>query len=639
MKNIFGLGGELSKTLEKFEDREGQETMADAVARTLENGGLLLVEAGTGTGKTIAYLVPAVMSGLKVVVSTGTLNLQEQVIKKDIPIVEKIVSQKFKTACMKGRGNYLCQRRFKGFTQQPLFKDSREGKFFSTLTEWAGETKTGDRAEIENLPDDYSAWSEINSKSELCLGQACDTFDTCFITKMRQDAMAADIVVVNHHLFFADLNVKDSAFGEVIPRYDAVIFDEAHTVEETATNYFGQRISNYQIEEAARDTERELRSAKLKNSDATVMLENLIRRSKLFFNEFKAGYADGKRRLTAKEVERAGDLAIELANTLKLAGTTISAMKKSTDSVGAMALRFLDMANVMEEILAMDNSDHVYCVETRGRGVFLQSFPIDVSPVLKEKLYPVSQATIFTSATLSAGGDFAFIKSRLGLEDPEEHIIESPFDYKKQAVFYIASDMPDPASRDFIDQAAERMKSLLMATKGRAFLLFTSYRNMDKVWNILSADTEIPYTILKQGDSPRSVIIEKFRKDTHSILLATSSFWQGVDVPGETLSAVIIDKLPFAMPDDPQIAARIESIEKRGGKPFMEYQLPSAAIALKQGLGRLIRSKEDKGLLAVLDRRLATKSYGRVFLKSLPKFNVIRKLEEAKDATQKTLGT
>ncbi len=621
----FGPDEGLATILDRYEYREGQEVMAEAVLQTLGNGEILLVEAGTGTGKTLAYLIPAVESGLKVVVSTGTLNLQEQIIKKDIPILQKLLGDGFKTACMKGRGNYLCKRRFKNFSQQPLFKDSGEGRFFTAIQKWADSTKSGDRADMENMPDDYIAWSEINSKSELCLGQACPTFDSCFITKMREDAAVADIVVVNHHLFFADLNIRDSVYGEVIPRYDAVIFDEAHNVEETATNYFGHNVSNYRIDEAVRDTTRELASAKTADKDVTVTLSNLSRRSHAFFDSIRGGQ-EGKRRLRKHDVERTKEQAEELLNTIRLVGDFISSMKKAPDNIKALSGRFMDIADMMEGILSLDDDSYVYCVETRGRGVFLQSFPIDVSGHLQEKLYPIAHACVFTSATLSTDNNFKFIKSRLGLTEVEEHIIESPFDYKRQTVFYIAADLPEPNSDKFAPKAAERIKALLKETKGRAFVLFTSYRNLEMVWDLIDGKT--PFTMLKQGDSPRSVILEKFRKDTHSVLFATTSFWQGVDVPGETLSAVIIDKLPFATPSDPQVAARIEAIEKRGSSAFREYQLPSAALMLKQGLGRLIRSKEDKGLLAVLDKRMATKSYGKTFLRSLPEFNVHRELDD-----------
>lgn len=635
MEKYFGAGGALSRVLENFRHRPGQAEMAGAVAETLEKGGVLLVEAGTGVGKTLAYLVPAVLSGMKVAVSTGTKNLQEQLIEKDIPILEKLFPGRFRAAVMKGRGNYLCKRRFKNFAQQPLFREGGEAKFFSLIQDWAMKTATGDRAEIEGLPDDYAAWGEMNSKSELCLGQACPTFSSCFITRMRAEAAVADIVVVNHHLFFADLNVREAAFGEVIPRCDAVIFDEAHHVEETSMGYFGKAISNHRVADAVRDAERELRSAGLSDPDAAALLANLARRSQEFFDPLRG--AGGRRRLTEKDVEAVSEKSAALLNTFSLVSDFLASTVKGPDAVKNLSMRFSELAELLSEILSLERDDHVYWVESRGWGVFLQSTPIEVSKILRERLYPAFESIILTSATLTTGGGFGFMKSRLGLEDAGELRVPSPFDYERQTVFYAPDDLPPPSSPLFPSRAAERMREILTETNGRAFLLFTSYRNMEKVSGELAG--RLPYPTLKQGESPRSVILKKFRDGENLVLFATTSFWQGVDVPGEALSAVIVDKLPFAPPDDPLTAAIIESIEKRGGSAFMEYQLPLAALMLKQGLGRLIRSETDTGLLAVLDGRLLGKSYGKIFLKSLPPVTVRRGLEDVKKDLRRLWGT
>jgi ATP-dependent DNA helicase DinG len=634
MEKIFGPGGALSRILPEYEPRPGQGQMAVAVRGALGHGGILLAEAGTGVGKTLAYLVPTAMSGLKVAISTGTLTLQEQIVRKDIPILEKLFPGKIRSAIMKGRGNYLCKRRLRGFTQQPLFRDNKEVKLFDTILSWADETTTGDRAQIIGLPDEYAAWQEINSKPELCLGSVCAHFDSCFVTLNRREAAQADIVVVNHHLFFADLSVRESSYGEVVPRCDAVIFDEAHMVEETAAGYFGAVISNYKITEAVRDAERELRTAGILEKDVLSTLAILNRRAQVFFDTARGN--DGKRRLKPPDTQRLRQHADELVNTLNLVADVLASMKKAPETMKSLAGRFKDTAISLDGMIRMESDEHVYWVETRGRGVFLQSSPMDVSANLKEKLYPRLQSAVFTSATLTTEGNFSFLRSRLGMAEAKEIIVPSPFDYAAQTVFHVAVDMPEPSSPDFTEKAAERISELLKLTKGRAFVLFTSHRNMERTWGLLKG--KLPYTMLKQGESPKSEILEEFRRDTHSVLFATTSFWQGVDVVGESLSAVIIDKLPFAAPDDPIVESRCEFIEKRGGHPFMEYQVPSAALLLKQGLGRLIRSTKDKGLLAALDRRLVTKSYGRVFLKSLPPFKVRRSLADVKDGLKEMWG-
>ncbi len=626
MDKYFGPGGGLSKILPDYESRDGQARMAEAVGRTLARGGALLVEAGTGTGKTLAYLIPAALSGKKVVVSTGAKNLQEQLIGKDIPLVEELFGGQIRSAVMKGRGNYLCRRRYKAFGQEPLFADTAEARMFATIREWAERTDVGDRAEVAGLPDDYKAWQEINSRSELCLGQACPSFDRCFVTLMRAEAATADIVVVNHHLFFADLAIRQSPFGEVIPRYDAVIFDEAHQVEQVAGDYFGSTISTWRIEEAARDTVRELAAAKIVDPDASRVLDGLTRRAGRFFELVKGEAGDGRRRLRKPSQGIIREGADELLQSLATVADFLSSVKEPPETIKGLVGRYRDMADLLRLIIGFDQDDHVYWAEARGRGVFLTATPVDIAAKLTESLYPRAEAFVFTSATLSVDDDFTFTKSRLGLDHADEAAIPSPFDYREQAVLYLAQDLPEPNADSFPAKAAARIGSLLTITEGRAFVLFTSYRMMNLTYDFLVGES--PYQLLRQGEAPRSELLAEFRADHHSVLFATAAFWQGVDVKGEALSAVIIDRLPFASPGDPVIEARIEAINKKGGNAFREYQTPMAALTLKQGLGRLIRGKEDRGLLAVLDSRIVSKSYGKTFMRSLPECDVVRSLDE-----------
>ncbi|MDH4184825.1 MAG: ATP-dependent DNA helicase, partial [Nitrospinota bacterium] len=557
LEGLLSPGGALSQAMGPgYESRPGQISMAQAVRDILRQGGALLVEAGTGTGKTIAYLLPAIISGKKVVISTGTKNLQEQIMGKDIPLATTLFSQPFKAAMMKGRGNYICKRRLQNFSQRPLFTHMDEATLFQTLLDWADQTSTGDRAELSMLPDNYSAWGEVCSKPELCMGAACKYREDCFVNRMRALAAEADVVVVNHHLFFADLALREDSFGEVIPRYDAVIFDEAHLVEDIATSYFGVTLSSHRITEAARDAERELRSAGLFDKDAVRILSAIGARAERFFNAIRGG-RDEKRRVTRQEAARWADGAEQLSGSLNMVADFLASLKKAPDTVQTLSIRFTEIAQGLLAYVAMDNAENVYWMEPRGRGLFLHSTPIDVSAHLKEKMYPRTHGVVFTSATLAAGEDFSFIQRRLGLAPETEALsIPSPFDYESQAALYIPEDLPAPSDKAFIPRAAERIKKLLELSRGRAFLLFTSHGALEKCWDLIHND--LPYTTLKQGAAPRDALLKNFREDTHSVLFGAASFWQGVDVKGEALFAVIIDKLPFATPDDPVVAARIE---------------------------------------------------------------------------------
>jgi ATP-dependent DNA helicase DinG len=621
---FYGPAGRLARVLPGYEERAAQQRLSAAVAGVLEGGGLLLAEAGTGTGKTLAYLLPAVELGRRVVVSTGTKNLQEQLVQKDIPILAKALGRDLSVAVMKGRGNYLCLLRLSSFGKAGTFRRTDDIPLFRAVEAWAPQTQTGDRAEVPDLPDNVDFWREISAASENCIGQSCPLFDACWVTQMRQRALEADLVVVNHHLLCADLAVKDDSYGQVIPPYDTVILDEAHLLEDVATQYFGVQVSSYRVEELARDAERELKAAELDAREVRAEIEGVRTRSERFFRRL-AGAAPA--RLPAGWVmERATEEALALLQRLEGLRTALLAIPDRPEPIAGLAGRALALAAELAFLFKAEDDSHVYFVETRGRGVFLRATPIDVSGRLKELLFERVRAAVLTSATLAVDGGFTYVKDRLGIEATDELLLPSPFHYEEQAVLYVPRHLPEPPAPGFVDAAAEEILGLLELSRGRAFVLFTSYANMNAVAERIAG--RIRYPVFIQGEAPKPVLLDTFRETPHAVLLATASFWQGVDVAGEQLSCVIVDKLPFASPGDPVVAARIERLRSRGGNPFAEYQVPVAVLMLKQGLGRLIRTSSDTGILAVLDSRLLRKSYGQRFLESLPPARLVHELAE-----------
>lgn len=622
---FFGRAGQLARALPGYEERPAQQQLSEAVAGVLRDGGVLLAEAGTGTGKTLAYLAPAVELGRRVVISTGTKNLQEQLVTKDIPILAKALGRDLNVAVMKGRANYLCLLRFGSFAQAGSFRRLEEIPLFRSVESWAPHTPSGDRAEIGELPDTVDFWREISAASENCIGQACPDFDPCWITRMRQRALEADIVVVNHHLLCADLAVKDaSGYGQVIPDYDTLVLDEAHLLEDVATQYFGIQVSSHRVEDLCRDVERELKAARLDAPDVLAELEAVRHRSERFFKLLLRGTG---RRLSAGWMnDRTAEETGALLTRLEGLRTALLALRERPEPLTGLAGRAQSLRAELSFVLLADEDTHVYFVEARGRAVLLRATPIDVSALLRELLFARLRAVVLTSATLAVDESFAYLRARLGLPPAQELLLPSPFCYERQAVLYVPRRMPEPRSPDFAPRAAQEIARLVGLSRGRAFVLFTSYANMNAVAERLAG--EIPYPLLIQGEAPKPALLETFRTTPGAVLLATTSFWQGVDVVGEQLSCVIIDKLPFASPGDPVVAARIERLNARGENAFADYQVPVAVLMLKQGLGRLIRSASDRGILAVLDSRLVERPYGRRFLASLPPARLVHDLAE-----------
>lgn len=627
--NFFGPDGRLAAVFPSYEERISQQQLCLAIAETITHGGILLAEAGTGTGKTVAYLVPAIAAGKRIVISTGTKNLQDQLVDKDIPLVAEALGREVRVALMKGRGNYLCRLRFASFQTSGQFHKMDEIPLFRTVEEWAKETVVGDRAEIDGLPDSVHFWREISASSENCIGQKCAEYQRCFVTEMRKRGAEAEIVVVNHHLLVADLAVRENDYGEVIPAYDVLILDEAHQLEAAATQHFGAQVSWNRTEELCRDIERELAAARIDSPEVLAEVANLRNRAERFF---KVLTREAGRRLRAKWVTTALE---EDANAfaLRLEGvkTALAVLGDRPEPVRALEGRAMELRDHLLFILKAEDHTHVYFAEARGRNVVLRATPIDVSRILKEKLFDQVFGAVLTSATLTVDRNFAYIRSRLGIEGDHtaDLALESPFDFSKQAVLYLPPGVPDPREAGFIDRAVDEIADIVEITEGRAFVLFTSYANLQAAAERLAS--RIRYPILVQGEESRARLLQLFRRKKNPVLLATSSFWQGVDVAGDQLSAVIIDKLPFASPSEPVVAARIERINAQGGNAFSDYQVPEAVLMLKQGLGRLIRTATDRGILAVLDSRLTTKGYGKRFLASLPPARQITSIQQVRD--------
>jgi len=647
LHEFFAPGGILASSALPYEYRPGQLEMAKSVERALAERRHLIVEAGTGTGKTLAYLLPALRTGQRVIVSTGTKALQDQLFFRDIPFLESLLGP-LRVCYMKGRANYLCRHKLVTLQSQPILSGLEEIDQYRQIAEWEKTTETGDRSEISGLPESSPLWNKLDARSEACLGSTCPDYRRCFITEMRRKALESDIIIVNHHLFFADMSVKQEAAGApdagILPEAAAVIFDEAHELEEVASSYFGLSVSNIRFEELARDTDSLLRGKE--GADKLPAITQQLRdRARMFFAGLPMA-GDGRQPFVGREefLETSGDLYMAVRATLRRMEAEMEAMQ-GVDEAPGLRKRVARLRTELEFLLESNANNMVYWMERRihggstekpslrnaalrpqSRSTFLQATPIDVSELLHEQLFDQVPTVVLTSATLTVQGGFEHMRKRLGLTEARELVVPSHFNYGKQALLYLPPNMPDPRDPDFPEAAAECIRRVLHITRGRAFCLFTSYAQMRDLYERLLPVLDFP--LLLHGTAPRKALLEEFRNTPNAVLFGTSSFWQGVDVQGEALSCVIIDKLPFAVPSDPVVSARMKAIEEAGGKPFFDYQVPAAVLTLKQGFGRLIRSLEDRGVLVLLDPRVKRQRYGQTFLASLPPYRVTQTITD-----------
>jgi ATP-dependent DNA helicase DinG len=616
-KEVFNTGGALARALPGYAYRPEQAAMAKAVGAALVGVEPLIVEAGTGTGKTFAYLVPALLSGRSVIISTGTRTLQDQLYRRDVPLLAKALGLPVKIALLKGRANYLCRHRLELATQQGSLLSPERGvtRALAKVTRWAATTKSGDLAELTDLPEQSALWPSITSTRENCLGQECPQFSRCHVFDARRNAQSADIVVVNHHLLLADLALKDEGFGDLLPGAEAVILDEAHQVPDIAANFFGQIWSVRQVQLLMRDISAELSSAAIR---APSIVEAVLGID-AHLEALRFALQRGAGRYEWSDLP---DAFIEALPDIE---TALSDIAEQLNGLGGgagtanCARRSAHLANGLAALRELPEEAGLRWVDAGANGMLLQFTPFEIAERLREYVESRPCAWVFTSATLAIGDDFSHFAARVGLPEARTLRIDSPFDYPTQARLFLPPRMPDPAHPSYADKFIDACAPLLEASGGRAFLLYTSYRGLAEGVRALKQRFPNPsFPVLVQGEAPREALLNRFRDLGNAVLLATGSFWEGVDVKGDALSIVAIDKLPFAAPDDPLLKARLEGIRRRGGNPFFEYQLPQAVLALKQGVGRLIRDFDDFGVIVIGDPRLTTKAYGRAFLDSMP---------------------
>ena len=613
--DIFSEAGPFADCIDGFTVRPQQQQLAQTIAEVLSNDDSLVCEAGTGTGKTFAYLVPALLSGKRVIISTGTKHLQDQLYYKDLPIVREALNVPIVTALLKGRANYLCLHRLEYGDENFRYISKEDFSVLPRIKQWATQTDKGDLAELISLSEDSAIRDRIVSTTESCLGKDCSFYDDCFVFKARSKANEAEVVFVNHHLLLADLALRESGFGEVLPKADTIIFDEAHLLPGLASEFFSQTLSSRQFTELFNDTT----AAYLIDANDMEEVLNEIRECQTSLRKLRLSFGYKERRSAWNEVFADEEIKAALKNfldhliSLEIFLDCLAERSKSLESCWR---RCSNMIEILQTFMERETEDLVQWLETRGQGFLLHQTPLDISSIFQARLAEHNCNSIYTSATLSVAEDFTHFSNQLGLSETDAKSWSSPFNYQKQALLYLPQGMPEPSESVYTEAVVNMALPVIEASQGHAFLLFTSHRAMNEAYRLIAE--RINYPLLRQGDAPRSELLQSFRKTKHAVLLGTNSFWEGVDVRGKALSCVIIDKLPFAPPDDPVFRARAAKMQENGQNPFMDYQLPQAVINLKQGVGRLIRDANDYGVLMICDPRLISKPYGRVFLNSLP---------------------
>ncbi|MDX2426502.1 MAG: ATP-dependent DNA helicase [Cycloclasticus sp.] len=625
LKSIFGSNGELVKVIKGFQPRKGQLSMAQAIEQAIERQTHLVAEAGTGTGKTFAYLVPAILSGKKTIISTGTRNLQDQIFEKDFPLVRDALKVPVQAAMLKGRSNYLCLYRLDQAQIQTSGFDKELEAELREIQRWSNQTTNGDIVEVSSVAEDSAVWQQVTSTADNCLGQECPMVAECHLLKARKTAQEVDVLIVNHHLLCADWSLKDDGFGQLLPEAELIIIDEAHQLIDTASRFLGISLSARQILSLLSDINVE----QLKVASDTPALIDLAQVINEDIRELRKLMPDQSVKGSWDELEDLNNFSHALNCLCDRLEQLFKVLTKSavrSKGLESCWKRCEDILQRLKLFLKQDKEDWIQWFETFHRSFSFYRTPLDISKMFANFAFATEASWVFTSATLSVNGKFDFFTQRLGLQEAETRMWESPFDFVHQSLMYVPSGLPEPRDRDYTAVMIEKIIPVLEAGEGRAFILFTSHRALQEAATILLAETN--FKLLVQGDLPKQQMLETFRRSDRAVLLGTASFWEGVDVRGEALSCVIIDKLPFASPGDPVTKARLAYMEANGQSPFSDFQLPSAALTLKQGVGRLIRDVEDKGVLVLCDPRLSSKGYGKIFVKSLPSMPITQDIND-----------